>query len=249
MKRRNREINIFNLSMLDVISGAMAAFLMVMVILFPYYKKDNIDYDAKIKQLLETIKNLNKDKEKCIDDINAIKTQLDDVNNKINKAKIAGNLDIVIVLDTTGSMGQVIGDIKKNIIGLAKILRKFSGSLNIGFVAYKDHSDKSKYSHLEFPITPMDDNGTEKLNKFIGALEADGGDGDLREAVDEALEVAVHMNWKASGESTQSIILIGDAASYINNVEKTYRLAESFHKKGELCQVSAIFIGEKDATH
>ena len=39
MKRRNRDINIFNLSMLDVISGAMGAFLIIMVILLPYYKK------------------------------------------------------------------------------------------------------------------------------------------------------------------------------------------------------------------
>lgn len=48
MQRRNREINIFNLSMLDVISGAMGAFLIVMVILLPYYKKESIDYQQEI---------------------------------------------------------------------------------------------------------------------------------------------------------------------------------------------------------
>lgn len=50
MKRRNREINIFNLSMLDVISGAMGAFLIIMVILLPYYKKDTIDYQRELQQ-------------------------------------------------------------------------------------------------------------------------------------------------------------------------------------------------------
>jgi hypothetical protein len=39
MRSRNREINIFNLSMLDVIAGAMGAFLIVMVVLMPFYKK------------------------------------------------------------------------------------------------------------------------------------------------------------------------------------------------------------------
>lgn len=39
MRRRQREINIFNLSMLDVIAGAMGAFLIVMVILLPFYRK------------------------------------------------------------------------------------------------------------------------------------------------------------------------------------------------------------------
>lgn len=50
MKRRNREINIFNLSMLDVISGAMGAFLIIMVILLPYYKKESIDYEKALKE-------------------------------------------------------------------------------------------------------------------------------------------------------------------------------------------------------
>ena len=50
MKRRNRDINIFNLSMLDAISGAMGAFLIIMVILLPYYKKESIDYQKKLQQ-------------------------------------------------------------------------------------------------------------------------------------------------------------------------------------------------------
>lgn len=50
MKRRNREINIFNLSMLDVISGAMGAFLIIMVVLLPYYKKESIDFEKALKE-------------------------------------------------------------------------------------------------------------------------------------------------------------------------------------------------------
>lgn len=37
---QRREINIFNLSMMDVISGAMGAFLIIMVVLMRYYKHD-----------------------------------------------------------------------------------------------------------------------------------------------------------------------------------------------------------------
>lgn len=50
MKRRNREINIFSLSILDMISGAMGAFLIIMVILLPYYKKDIIDSQRELQQ-------------------------------------------------------------------------------------------------------------------------------------------------------------------------------------------------------
>ncbi|KAA6187932.1 hypothetical protein F2Q65_01505 [Thiohalocapsa marina] len=51
MKRRNRDINVFNLSMLDVILGAMAAFLIIMVVLLPYYKKEHIEYQADTTSL------------------------------------------------------------------------------------------------------------------------------------------------------------------------------------------------------
>lgn len=50
MKRRNREINIFNLSMLDVISGAMGAFLIMMVILLPYYRMDARTLMERLRQ-------------------------------------------------------------------------------------------------------------------------------------------------------------------------------------------------------
>ncbi|MCB0360108.1 MAG: hypothetical protein KDD44_10740, partial [Bdellovibrionales bacterium] len=40
MKSRTREINIFSLSMMDVISGAMGAFLIIMIGLARYYNSD-----------------------------------------------------------------------------------------------------------------------------------------------------------------------------------------------------------------
>ncbi len=55
MKPRNREINIFNISMLDVISGALGAFLIIMIVLFPYYKKESIDYQKEIQELRQQV--------------------------------------------------------------------------------------------------------------------------------------------------------------------------------------------------
>jgi uncharacterized protein YfaP (DUF2135 family) len=55
MKPRNREINIFSLSMLDVLSGALGAFLVIMIVLLPYYRKDHIDYQQKIRELEKQI--------------------------------------------------------------------------------------------------------------------------------------------------------------------------------------------------
>ena len=49
MKRFNREISVFNMSMLDVITGALGAFLMIMIILLPHYKRDTSELLAEIR--------------------------------------------------------------------------------------------------------------------------------------------------------------------------------------------------------
>ena len=50
MKRLNREISVFNMSMLDVITGALGAFLMIMIILFPHYNRDSSELLAEIRE-------------------------------------------------------------------------------------------------------------------------------------------------------------------------------------------------------
>ncbi|MCP4038455.1 MAG: hypothetical protein GY733_16055, partial [bacterium] len=40
MRRRNRELNVFSMSALDLFAGAMGAFILIAVVLFPYYLKE-----------------------------------------------------------------------------------------------------------------------------------------------------------------------------------------------------------------
>jgi len=68
MKPRNREITIFNLSMLDVISGAVGAFLIITVVLFPSYARNvqvgekNLKEFQKVRESLSA--ELKEEKEK-----------------------------------------------------------------------------------------------------------------------------------------------------------------------------------------
>ena len=56
MRRRgNKEVNIFNMSMLDVISGALAAFILLTILLMPYYKKETIDALKDLKKAQEQL--------------------------------------------------------------------------------------------------------------------------------------------------------------------------------------------------
>src|SRR5262249_8176536 len=73
MKARNREINIFNMSLLDILCGALGAFCFMMLVLFPFYSQDkgkakrpdipegvdpktHEEAKARIKELEETLK-------------------------------------------------------------------------------------------------------------------------------------------------------------------------------------------------
>jgi hypothetical protein len=56
MKRLNREINIFSMSALDLLASAMGTFILLTVILFPYYLKnaDIVERMSALRQQLET---------------------------------------------------------------------------------------------------------------------------------------------------------------------------------------------------
>jgi multidrug efflux pump subunit AcrA (membrane-fusion protein) len=55
MRSRSREINTLNLSMLDVIAGAMAAFLILMVILLPYYERETVNQEEIMAELRQAL--------------------------------------------------------------------------------------------------------------------------------------------------------------------------------------------------
>jgi hypothetical protein len=55
MRPRHREISTLNLAMLDIIAGAMAAFLILMVILLPYYERETVNQEALIAELRQDL--------------------------------------------------------------------------------------------------------------------------------------------------------------------------------------------------
>jgi hypothetical protein len=55
MRPRQREIATLSVSMLDLIAGAMAAFLILMVILLPYYQQDSVNAEQRIAELRQAV--------------------------------------------------------------------------------------------------------------------------------------------------------------------------------------------------
>ncbi len=98
MQRRNREINIFSLSMMDVISGAMGAFLIILIVLARYYEgsPENSESVAKLQRELkkaqEKIEQVEKmfreagsdvDVERVLRELSEAKRAIEDANRRM----------------------------------------------------------------------------------------------------------------------------------------------------------------------
>jgi len=116
-------------------------------------------------------------------------------------------IEVVFVLDTTGSMGGLIEGAKQKIWSIASEIARGQPTpvLEVGLVAYRDRGDA--YVTKKFPLTRDLDAMFVNLQK----LRADGG-GDTPEHVGRALGEAVsQMSWNQESKVMKLIYLVGDA--------------------------------------
>ena len=117
-------------------------------------------------------------------------------------------MEMVFVLDTTGSMGGLLTGAKERIWGIVNEVMQSSSlaSVKVGLVAYRDRGDQ--YVTQVLPLT-------EDLDKVYSTLmeyEAAGG-GDEEENVRRALaEGVAKAGWsQPSSSNAQILFLVGDA--------------------------------------
>jgi hypothetical protein len=118
-------------------------------------------------------------------------------------------VDLVFVVDTTGSMGDDIDAVKAD---MQRILRELSArnpDRRIGVVAYRDRGD----DYVSKTMLAMSDDDAQ-IRGAIDSLKVDGG-GDLREHVYAGIDTAlVEQPWRSG--ASQHIILMGDAPPHDN---------------------------------
>lgn len=281
LSRPRRELEVLSVSALDLFASALGVFILLAILLFPYYlKQPSLDADiaAQAAEMIAAGNDLNaaeqaaKDadrrraearaaRDSLISEIQSLQSVLADselaaeaaaqrvseVGQEIasEKDRLAAlpviDLDLVIVMDTTGSMRQEIADIRANLLGLVGILRRLSPSLHIGFVAYRDVGED--YVTKQFPLSPMTEGNLDRLQDFVNRLGAQGG-GDDPENVREGLSQALAMPWRRDVQAR--ILVIGDAQAHLRDVDGVMRAAQRFRDGGSARaehQLSAIFTG------
>ncbi|MFY8001687.1 MAG: vWA domain-containing protein [Candidatus Kapaibacteriota bacterium] len=134
---------------------------------------------------------------------------------------VSRTLDVMFVVDATGSMGDEIQYLKVELQDVLRRAQQQSGmtQLRMASVFYRDYGDD--YVVRPFPFTT----DINSLVNFIGQQDASGG-GDFPEAVDEALvEAVTKQQWSGSAVN-RLLFLILDAPPRLNSsvVERLQRV-------------------------
>jgi Mg-chelatase subunit ChlD len=152
-------------------------------------------------------------------------------------------VDVVFVLDTTGSMSGLIQTAKEKIWSIATTMASAQPTpeIRIGLVAYRDRGDQ----YVTRIVDLSDD-----LDSVYAALmdfEAGGG-GDTPESVNKALYDAVnHMSWSQGEQAYQVVFLVGDAPPHMDYNEVRYpQIVASAIEKGIV--INTIQCGEIPTT-
>ena len=176
--------------------------------------------------------------------IKAKNIDLVDPIQHITPANDRPRVDVVFVLDTTGSMSGLIQTAKDKIWSIAQTMASAQPTpdIRIGLVGYRDRGDEY--------VTRIIDLSSDLDSVYASLMDfqANGG-GDGPESVNKALYDAVHgMSWSQAEQAYQVVFLVGDAPphmDYQDEVPYPAILASAF-EKGII--VNAIQCGEMPAT-
>ena len=120
-------------------------------------------------------------------------------------------LDLVFLIDATGSMADEIGRLKTTLRSIANEVAQLPSRPDtcFGLVAYRDKGDEFLLRSHDFT------NNLAAFQGVLNALQANGG-GDYPEAMNEALHETVHrLSWRGSG-ATRMVVLLADAPPHLD---------------------------------
>lgn len=153
-------------------------------------------------------------------------------------------IEVCFVLDTTGSMSDLIQGAKEKIWGIANemIAAKPTPELRLALVGYRDRGDEyvTKLTDLTADI--------DAIHAELMGFSADGG-GDGPESVNQALHEAVtKVSWSGDREVLKLVFLVGDAPPHMDY--------EHDVRYPEVCQqamardlvINAVQCGQQDDT-
>ena len=243
MKRRNREISIFSMSALDLFASALGAFILLAIVIFPYFPNTGLAPVVVIAgpepepcDPLPPCPDPDPDPPRCPSCCPTCPepgTQFP-------------HLDLVIALDVTGSMSAQIASLKAEIDQLSLALNALTPSFGMGIVAFGDRYWERPVTIFDLQEISTSSANATALRDFVDQMASNmgqgaGGNPDPAEAFLLALEVAADMSWRPRADM-RMIVLITDNPAYVDEVDAAVEEAASFAAAGGGRRVSTVFI-------
>ena len=256
MKQRNREINIFNMSALDLFASALGAFILITLLLLPFFPNlDPTPVQEKLEKTQEGLETAEAEaaelqarlaesnaREQALQD--KLKAATEQPKQEQTPPKVAfPPLDLVIALDTTDSMRDQVKGLKNEIEQIANLLLKFAPSVGIGVVDFKDRCEGRRATKV-FPLVEMNDVSIRRLSRFTRSIKRGNYtrcNKDYEEAVNLALDRAVAMPWRSQAE-VRLIVIISDNAAYPETQASVLQQASRFAAARKGNRVSTVHV-------
>jgi hypothetical protein len=265
MKRVDRSIVLLTMSALDTLATAIGVFVLLVALLMPYYQ-NSFDLEATITQLRVAHERSSAELENVKEEIaeesakaDAALMQAQQVSARAaaiearvqrqpepsprladgTKARVVDALDLVFVIDTTASMGPVIGEVAMSLTSVVRVLERMVPSIRIGVSAYNDR-DTGQIPVVVLPLT----SANEHLDRVLAFLEqlssSTVGSRTIEEDVGLGLEAAMLMNLRP--DVRQTFVLIGDASVHLELVQETLYQVRNFVAGHKQRTISALYV-------
>ena len=139
---------------------------------------------------------------------------------------LPSRLDLALVVDATGSMGDELEYLKVELRDIASVVAKhFPGvDQRYALIVYRDSGDAYETRVFDF---------TGNLAAFHADLgkQSAGGGGDYPEAMDKALQAATQLSWR--GDDTARVtFLVADAPPHAGRVDDTLEAVDGLRAQG-----------------
>ena len=155
-----------------------------------------------------------------------------------------GPIDVIVVFDTTGSMGSSITAMRNNAIATIKRLKEHSEDVRLAITTFRDLKEKSDLPHFKVKAFTSD---LESAFAFLNDLTADGG-GDQAEDQLEGISRGLEL-WEKEGNTpdripNKIIIVITDAPAHAPDSKgNTYKSIAERAFKVDPAHIYPIVIG------
>lgn len=200
----------------EMTDGSFATFTDANGYAYLYPEKIDDKYEVYI-----TYNDVNKDKKK-------IKATIknDDVISLTDKTYKNDVIELMFVIDTTGSMGDEINYLKVEIDDVISEIQEKNPNtvIKLALLFYRDKGDEYVTRYFDFT------QDIQKQKNNLSNQNANGG-GDFEEAVYKALGEAVDKQWSSSSE-TRVLVHVADAPSHDNEVKEWNKNVLKLTKKG-----------------